>query len=190
MISNCMKYTKHKIQRVRELNKQFIEIVFERDSLQFVPGDAVRLYKNDELPIFIASGIQEPWVRIILRTETVSPNYLSQAKTHIKLCGEVESIFPTLMTEEAPAFMFDTETIGAMLSWSSTNLGVKCPVCYLGEDRIQEDWIAANHEVISSGSASKMGKKDNLYVSGRQGLFIEGAKKALAKCKGSLLIMD
>ena len=84
--------------------------------------------------------------------------------------------------------MFDTQTIGAFFSWASTNAGVKCKVCYVGEDKIQQDWITSSHTVVKSTDALKMKKCNSLYITGNRDLFEGRRRKLLNVAKGSLLI--
>ena len=162
-------------------------MVFQRDSLNFVPGSTVTLYKGPEYPIFLASGIQEPWLRLILRKDIFSLNF-GQVGCGIKLNLDVVNKLPSLMSEKNPHFIFDTQTIGAFFSWASTNPEAKCKVCYLGQDKIQEDWISTYHTVVKPSDVLKMKKVSNLYISGDRDLFVDKAKKLIDKCKGSLLI--
>ena len=182
-----MKYTKHQIKRIRDLNDKYFEVVFGKEGLKFESGAAVKIYNGPDLPVFIASGIQEPWLRLILNRDLFSPYFLPGSSS-IKLSLEIENKLPTLMAEEKPAFVFDTQTIGAFFSWSSSNAGVKCKVCYVGDDKIQEDWISSSHTVIKPTDALKMKKCNSLYVTGDRDLFEGRRRKLLDVAKGSLLI--
>ena len=182
-----MKYSKHQIKRIRDLNDNYFEVVFNKRGLNFVPGCCVSLYKGPDFPIFIASGIQEPWVRLILNRDLFSPNFLPGTKS-IKLNLEIENKLSTLMSEEHPNFVFDTQTIGAFFSWASTNAGVKCKVCYMGEDKIQEDWIAASHTVVKPSDVLRLKKAGNLYITGNRDLFGHRGQKIIPACKGSFIV--
>lgn len=182
-----MNYTKHQIKRIRDLNDNYFEVVFAKQGLKFAAGSTVTLYKGPEFPIFIASGIQEPWLRLILNRDLFSP-YFKPGTSSIKLNLEIENKLPSLMAEEKPAFVFDTQTIGAFFSWSSSNAGKKCKVCYVGEDKIQEDWIGSSHSVVKAPDSLKMKKCDSLYITGHRDLFEGKRRKLLNVAKGSLLI--
>lgn len=179
-------YTKHQIRRYRDLNEEYVEVVFQKDSLNFVPGCAVTLYKGPDHPVFIASGIQECWCRLILRKDIFSPN-LNQANLSIKLNLEIENKLQTLMAEQTPSFIFDTETIGAFFSYASTHPEVKCRVCYLGENKIQTEWIDSNHDLLKPSDVLKMRGTKNLYITGNRDLLNGKAEKLLNNCKGSFI---
>lgn len=179
-----MKYTKHQVKRNRDLNDKYFEVVFQRDTLNFVPGSSVTLYNGPDYPVFIASGIQECWIRLIMNREIFS-KLLPGSRT-IKLNLEIKNKLPSLMAEKKPSFVFDTETIGAFFSWASTYPGVKCKVLYLGSNKIQEDWIKANHKIVNN--VSKMKRLKELYVTGNRENFTGRAAKLLNTCKEKYII--
>ena len=182
-----MKYTKHQIKRIKDLNDNYFEVVFAKKGLNFVPGSAVTLYNGPDLPIFIASGIQEPWIRLILNRDLFSP-YFQPGTSSLKLNLEIPNLLSGLMLEESPSFVFDSNTIGAFFSWASTNAGKKCKVCYLGEDRVQEDWIKSYHTVVKPSNISSLRNKGNVYVTGNRDLYETRAKKVLRDSKRSFIL--
>jgi len=182
-----MNYTKHQIKRIRDLNDKYFEVVFAKRSLNFVPGSAVTLYNGPDLPIFIASGIQEPWIRLILNRDLFSP-YFKPGTSSIKLNLEIPNLLPGLMAEESPNFVLDSNTIGAFFSWASTNAGKKCKVCYLGDDKVQPEWIRSFHTLVKPSDVSSMRKHGNLYVTGNRNLFETRAKKVLGASKRSFVL--
>lgn len=183
-----MNYTKHQLKRIRDLNENYFEVVFNKRGLNFVPGTTVTLYKGPDFPVFIASGIQEPWLRLIVNRDLFSP-YFKPGSTSIKLNLELENKLPTLMSEEQPNFVFDTQTIGAFFSWTSTHAGHKCKVCYLGGDKISEDWINMSHHIVKPSDVLGLRKAGNLYITGDRDLFEDSrASKLVPLCKGSMLI--
>jgi len=179
-----MQYTKHQIRRIKQLNSNFFEVLFQKDSLNFIPGQTVTLYNGPDIPVFIASGVQEPWVRLIMNRD-LSPNFPAGSLS-VKLNLELDNKLPSLMAEDKPGFIFDTQTIGAFFSWSSTYPSKKCKVCYVGTDKISEDWIAANHTVISESNIKKMARVKNLYITGNRDLF-NSHQKLLNKSTGVYL---
>ena len=182
-----MKYTKHQIKRIRDLNDKYFEVVFAKKGLTFVAGSAVTLYNGPDMPIFIASGIQEPWIRLILNRDLFSP-YFQPGTRAIKLNLEIPNLLSGLMLEETPSFVFDSNTIGAFFSWASTNAGKKCKVCYLGDDKVQEEWINSYHTVIKKSNISSMRKYGSLYVTGNGDLYETQAKKVLKDSKRSFIL--
>lgn len=182
-----MNYTKHQIKRIRDLNDNYFEVVFAKKGLNFVPGSAVTLYNGPDFPVFIASGIQEPWIRLILNRDLFSP-YFPRRLRSLKLNLEIPNLLNGLMIEETPSFVFDSNTIGAFFSWASTNAGKKCKVCYLGEDRVQEDWIKSYHTVVKPSNVSSMRKNSNLYVTGNRDLYETRGKKVLKDSKRSFIL--
>lgn len=179
-----MSYTKHQVKRIRDLNEKYFEVVFQKESLNFNPGDCVVLWTGPEIPIFVASGIQEPWVRIILNRD-LFPN-ITPGDLSIRFNKDITSKLSTLPGSVNPSFVFDTNTIGAFFSWTSTNPGKPCKVLYLGDYKIQEDWIKAYHNVVD---VSKLKREKELYVTGNRDLFIpKKYKKLPGRCKESYII--
>ena len=178
------KYTKHIIRRIRDLNENYSEIVFQRDGLQFSPGSCVKLYGIDYPSILIASGIQEPWIRLIVNRDLLS-NFPAGTK-YIKLYKDIDNKMPTLAAAAAANWIVSSECIGAFFSYVSTYPDRKCKVCYLGSDKIQENWIKANHKMVNIKSLK--GDK-NLYITGNSDLFkTKPLEKLLSICKESYII--
>ena len=176
-------YTKHQIKRIKVLNEDYFEVVFGRESLKFQPGAAVKLYNGPDFPVFIASGVGEPWLRLIMSVEKFG-EYFPVGTRSIKLQLEVNNLLPSLELAESPNFVLDAGSIGAFFSWASTYPSKKCKVCYLDDVRIQEDWVSANHTVVKPAEAKKL---RNLYVTGNRDLFTGRRKKLLNTCKESYL---
>ena len=181
-----MRYTKHQIVRIRDLNEDYFEVVVQRRGLKFQPGDAVTLYNGPEEPIFIASGVQEVWCRLILDKETFSSNF-PPGTCSVRLNLELFNPLNSLLAEERPAFILTSECIGPFLSFTSTFPQHRLKVCYLGPAKIQEEWISQAHTLIKN--VSKMKRTANrLYVMGNKELLDRKAKKLLKVCKQSYLV--
>ena len=100
-------YTKHNIKRIRDLNEKYFEVVIGKESLNFLPGSAVRLYNDGDEPLFIASGIQEPWVRLIMNRD-LFPNFDFEQR-NLKLSSEVQTLIGDLNNETSPNFVIDAD---------------------------------------------------------------------------------
>ncbi|MCP3686751.1 MAG: hypothetical protein GY861_29280 [bacterium] len=177
-------YKKYQIRRIKELSENYFEVVFQKGTLNFTPGDCVQLYKNEKYPIPIASGIGEVWCRLIMRRD-IHGHLFPEGTKSIKICHELVNVAPTLMAEEKPNFVLTPEMVGIFFSYVSTFPEVKCKVCYLGDERIQEDWISMAHKVVSPKQIKKC---DCLYVLGRQSVIERKLKNIVNNCKGSYLI--
>ena len=90
-------YKKYKIHRVKHLNDTYFELLFQKDTLNFVPGCAVTLYNEPDVPLFLASGMQEAWCRLILNTNDYY--FKVENMKMLKLDLEVSNKIPTLMQE-------------------------------------------------------------------------------------------
>lgn len=178
-----MRYSKHQIKRIKDLNEDYFEVVIARNHLKFSPGDCVKFYKDDVL-IPIASGISEPWLRLILKRDLFGEKFDSRTNS-VRLSLEIENIVPTLMTEEAPNFVLTPELVGVFFSYVSTYPEKKCKVCYLGDSKVQEVWVRSNHTLEKP---SEIRKRDNIYVLGNRDIIEEKAKKVLNNSKSSYLI--
>jgi hypothetical protein len=183
-IGVIMNYTKHQIRRIRDLNDEYFEVLFQKRSLNFSPGSSVTLYNGPEDPIYIASGIAEPWVRLIMNRDLFSPNFPPGTRS-IKLNLEINNPLPELMNEESPNFVITSSMAGVFFSYVSTYPTTKCDVCYLGEDKISEEWIKMSHNVTS---LKDMKGKENLYILGDEEILNRKAGKLLNNCTNSYLI--
>jgi hypothetical protein len=133
-------YQIHKVQRVKDLTDSQYEVVTERKMLKFTPGDRVRVYNYDGPPIFIASGIQEPWLRFIVDKKD-HPELTVGKK--IKLYREVETEIDGLMGANNPYFIISPSGVGPVLSYFSTFLHKckECNVCLIGEECANKNWF-------------------------------------------------
>jgi len=179
-----MNYTKHQIKRVRDLNDKYFEVVFDKRNLKFIPGDAAVLYNGPDIPIFIASGMQEPWVRLILDRD-LFPDFDMEA-TSIRLESKILGLIPKLISEDAPNFLITPAGVSPFFSYVSTFPNTKRTVCYLGEDKVQEEWIRAFHNLVNH--PSRLRNLSNLYAIGDINILEMEASKILSKCKNTVLI--
>jgi hypothetical protein len=113
-----MKYTKHRVHRIADLNDKFFEVVFEKNGLRFTPGAAVKLYHGPDIPIFIASGVQEPWIRLIVNRD-LFPDFDHEAIS-IRLHLGVEYPISLFKLKEPSNFILTADGIGAFFSYVST----------------------------------------------------------------------
>lgn len=183
-------YKKHHVHRIKDLNDLYFEVLFQKNDLTFAPGSTITLYNKREFPIFIASGIQEAWCRIILNKNIYSFIYdmnKSNAINNksIKINVDVINELPTLLTEHAPNFIITTEMISPFFSYVSTYPTVKCNVCYLGENKISEDWIKSNHLLVNIKEFNSL---NNIYVLGNREILMDKAKSFIYNCKCSYLL--
>jgi len=168
-------YLKFDIRRIRGLNDRFYEILFSKRSLNFSPGQAIKLY-NLEHEFFLASGVQEAWVRIIV-DRNVMADY---PQRDLKIERDLLTPIPNLMAEESPNFLITSSGIAPFFSYVSTFPDKKCKVCYIGDDKISESWVKSNHNMVSLKDIKKVA---NLYVIGENDLLHRKATGALNNAK-------
>jgi hypothetical protein len=179
-----MRYTKHKIWRIRDLNEKYTEVLIAKEGLKYKPGDAVTLYNGDSTPLFIASGVADAWMRLILNRD-LFPNFDYQARS-LRLNLEIQSFLPELIGEETPNFLLDPVGISTFLSYVSTFPTRKCKVCYLGRNKHHEDWLKhSTHKIVTFKNIKKA--KD-LYIVGTNKVLEEKAGNLLNTCKKSCLV--
>lgn len=178
-----MSYSTYPVVRTKYLNEKYFEVLFKRKTLNFTPGSYVTLY-NDPTPMFIASGISEPWIRLILKTDQFY-NLLDIKK--LKLNMEIDNPFSTLINETQPSFIVTSEMLSVFFSYASTFPNVKCKICYLGPDKISEDWIKHYHIPIDKISKMKRAVS-SLYIMGNKEILNLEAKNLLTICKANYLI--
>lgn len=177
-----MIYRRHEIKRIRDLNSEWFELVFVGNHLKFSPGDCVKLYQEPGWN-FIASSPREPWLRLILNRD-LSPNFLPGTSS-IRLDLELFSPLAGLDCEDKPSFVITTEGIGAFFSWASMYPSIKCRVAYLGDNKVQEDWIKQYHEIVDD--PDDLIGDDAVYVVGAKNPLSREAKGVLEVCKASYL---
>ena len=176
-------YTKHQCWRIRDLNEKYFEVVIAKGNLKFKAGDAVTLFNSDTPPIWIASGIGEAWVRVIMNRD-IFTNFDFGSKS-IKLDSEVQSLIPDLMSEEKPSFLITSSGISPFFSYVSTYPEKKCKICYMGDDIIQENWIKSNHKLVDLKTIKKA---KNLYIIGDREILEPKAGNLLNTCNARYLI--
>lgn len=178
-------YTRHKIIRTKILNHTWFEVLFQKGFLNFVPGSTVTIYGNEYRPIFIASGIQEPWVRIILRRDLFGDmfkNFKPLDNTYIKLNRDLENKLPDLMLDKNPSFFITSAGVSPFFSYVSTYPKSKCKICYIG-DIISRDWIQAHHILVNNGNELVDNNLKNLYIIGDRNILGDLKPKILNNCK-------
>jgi len=180
-------YSKHQIRRYKDLNDMYFELVFQRGDLKFAPGDQLTLYNYTDKPsAFIASGINEVWTRLILNRQVYKELYndLEQGKRSIKINRQVINTFPDLITKERPSFIFDSSGIGPFFSYISTYPSAKCKVYYVGDHKIQKEWIRGFHQIVDK--PGKLKGKISLYITGTKDIIEKKCKKLLAAAESYL----
>jgi hypothetical protein len=83
---------------------------------------------NLDTPLFVASGIKEPWTRLIIEDTQVPRSTWAQA---IKI-REVINLYPDLINDKDPAFYVGGDGIALPLSYISTFPDRKPEIVYLG----------------------------------------------------------
>jgi len=68
-----MNHTLHSIKRIKNLTHDWAEVLFVKNKLMFTPGDEVVIsFPSGEKRYFIASGMQEVWIRILVPQEDLA----------------------------------------------------------------------------------------------------------------------
>lgn len=172
-------YGIHKVWRVKELNDEFFEVVFSRRRLDFISGSAVDLFSYPDSPsAFIASGKQEPWVRVILDKGRYS-NFDMDIDS-IKICRDTVNLIPDLFNEESPNFLIDSYGVSPFLSYVSTFPNVKCKVCYVGDNKVAYDWIKSYHKIVTK---KEIRKCNDVYVIGEKDYLNSHVSRVINTCK-------
>jgi hypothetical protein len=155
-----IEYTKHKIIRNREINREYSEVVFEKRDMAFVPGCQVTIH-GSRTKVYLASGIQEPWARVILNSE--ESKLIPTGAKSIKLTRSLYNKVPDLMEANTPTFVITAAGISPFFSYASSFAGKRYDVLYMGEDKIQEDWVTSFHNSIS---LADLHDREEVYILG------------------------
>jgi len=159
-------YTKLMVIRTKKLDDNNTEIVLANTRIiNILPGT----YMNNA---FVASGVQEPWVRLIENRES-KLKYGNRYKVE-----KTGNICPTLVKDLKPMFIVDDMGIGVALSYYSTYINIRgLPIYY--EGTINRDWLCKHHTVYNNINDIKE-KDGNCYIIG-QPLFVERNKEIIEK---------
>ena len=147
-------HTLHPIMRTKQLTIDTTEVLFKRNGLKYKPGDKVKL---EGLSPYIASGIQEPWIRILLKTEQVS----MKAGESLRVYG-IESDTLNLINaneEKATAvYIAINEGIAPCLSYLSTFPQDKFRAIIYKYDNegVNIDWLKQNQLLFDSNNLSQL----------------------------------
>ena len=192
-----MKYTKLKVIRTKELSDDIFELILDSRGMKFKPGDVITINHPingvmESRPFFIASGIQEPWIRILIRiNDGVLIDYLFNIKKHamVKVNIEPFSIFPKLLTQDEKCiFIASGIGISPFLSYFSSFPSTKVSqlLYHIKSEGVNSDWLFKNHNAIIDMhidnliNSMDVNKKDHYYLCGAEnviGIFENILKK-------------
>jgi ferredoxin-NADP reductase len=130
------------------LSSDYFEVVLKRKREKiYKPGDCLLVKKSasDEMtPYFIASGVGEPWIRIIIRAN--DPSDINQdiwQAGKLRVDPEAFNVFPTLASDNnKPTFICSSVGISPFLSYMSTFPSERINLYVIGE--------VPNHEWVKS----------------------------------------
>jgi len=152
-----MKYTTLKVIRTKDLPDKAFELILERRDIQYIPGDCLLIkgLNNEFRPYFVASGMQEPWFRIIIEKNLNDSliNYLYNIKkgSRIKVKREPFSIFPNLINQKQKTiFIASGIGIAPFLSYFSTYPLQKITkvIYHVQEEGINVAWLKTRQDII------------------------------------------
>ncbi|MFW9948627.1 MAG: hypothetical protein ACFFKA_00705 [Candidatus Thorarchaeota archaeon] len=168
--------------RVKHLNSEVFELVTERSNIKFIPGDVLIINASgQERPYFIASGIQEPWLRFLIR-KSLSPvvNHLSDLTlgSRITVLKNPISIFPNLIKEADNKLTFFAAGIGIspVFSFLSTYPKIQPDIFYYDKNHISDSWLKKypgyRNEITPDIilDYSNMNKKNKYYLCGQESI--------------------
>lgn len=136
-------YTLHAIVRTKTFSKNAHELVFKRGYNRYRPGDQIDIL--DIGKYYIASGIQEPWARVLIDDVHIpSPN--------IRIAKDITNLYPTLVgaNPKDTVFIAGDLGIGPCLSFCGTfpsDKFAKIIYKHSGEG-VNQLWLDANQDTI------------------------------------------
>lgn len=153
-------YTKNIVVRTRDISDDIFELLFQRCGVKTIPGDQICIQppaggEFESKPIWVASGIKEPWVRILC--DKMFHPWLSGLKypSTIKI-ETVTSVYPDLIKDPQPCFCVSGTGIAVPMSYISTYPQKRVEIVYLGRTRIQEEYLKARCDLKDAREEGKI----------------------------------
>ena len=154
-----MEYTILPVIRTKRLSEAFFELVLKKKrEICYGPGDCIYIKKpaSDEYrPYFIASGIQEPWLRIIIRASDSTELQELKSGDKVRVKPKLFSVFPSLASAKRPVFICASVGISPFLSYISTSPSAKLDMYVIG-DVPNMEWVKNYKQAIICASAGEL----------------------------------
>ena len=154
-----MDYTTLQVVRVKDLSESYFEVILQNRNIIFKPGDCLNVIdtaSDNCRPFFISSGIQEPWLRLLIKRSSagVMIDYLYnlKKKSKIRIGNEPFSIFPGLIYTKRPVFLAESIGLHPFLSYFSTYPGKKIEkMVYVHHNKpVNLPWLKSNTPLIEA----------------------------------------
>jgi len=170
-----MKYSLHKIIRIKDLTKNYFELIIDKGKIPVGFGTQIFLHNplnfEHKSSYIIASGIQEQWIRLILNKNNEPLIYSLLKNSTLKIDSIVVERFPDLMAdtkkEKELIFIVDDDGVALLFNWISSNITIKPKhIYYLSNDPINKNWFIENQYPISFNMPKLILPSDVYYVNG------------------------
>lgn len=150
------RYTKNKLHRFKQLNTHHWELMLGRNNFNVKPGSAIDIVKPGEQPrsYYIASGSQEPWIRLILPETDPWLHYFKSIKPNdsVRVMPDIVEKLPNLYSISQDDVIFCTDQgISPYLSYVSTFISEEIYptlVYQFKGNGVNLDWIQGRQKVI------------------------------------------
>lgn len=144
-----MKYTMHRVIRNKELENGILELVLERNKLNWGPGDQLSIVGSaGQEPLLIASEPGCPWLRVLYRRnaypDLAEINGLSRRS--LKISG-VSTYVDIMGFDSCPGCLVQGIGIAPVFAYKSMYPERKVNVCIQGSP-VNADWCNANLELF------------------------------------------
>jgi len=140
----------HKLIRDVQLSEGVREVVFDKGSLKHGIGSVIHLTNTDS-PLYLASGLQEVWLRFLYDSnKDMNFNHIAQ-NSPIILKGEYDVAHHDLppAIEDSIFIVQGIKGISLALSYLSTYpMNKPDQIFYISDSHIQKDWLEEFHEVV------------------------------------------
>ena len=146
------------------MSDDYFEVVLKRKREKiYKPGDCLLVKKSasDEMtPYFIASGVGDPWIRLIIRSH--NPSDINQdiwQAGKLRVDPEAFNVFPTLASDNnKPTFICSSVGISPFLSYMSTFPSERINLYVIGQVPNHE-WVKAHPQAQIYASVSKLSEQ-------------------------------
>ena len=158
-----MEYTILPVIRTKRLSEAFFELVLKKKrEICYGPGDCIYIKKSTSdgtskyRPYFIASGTQEPWLRVIIRANYRTMDLQAlKAGDKVRVKPKLFSVFPSLASADRPVFICASVGISPFLSYISTSPSAKLDMYIIG-DVPNMEWVKNYKQAIICASAGEL----------------------------------
>lgn len=167
-----MRYTIYPIIRIKDLEDDYFEVIIRaKREKEYKPGSILYVRHSDGQfnPYAVASGMNDPWIRLLGKKGTNDELYNARGK--LKIRTDIDNLFPELYEDETAAFICTGLWCSCALAYVSTFPGSKAPIYTIGDvpnitwlKNYPQAQICANLDELKKLNLNNINKDLNYYI--------------------------